>query len=142
MKKYHLLILLAAVVLAVISACKDTGTDPADQVFNLPDSNLNYSKHIRPMFDAKCASHSGCHSSFGQAGRLNLTSYEAIILHQLESGEPLVRNGYGETSALYQILLAAYKGIPRMPKEGPYLNTNNSNGVKIWIDEGLNFSGD
>jgi hypothetical protein len=128
--------------MAAIGSCQDSGTDPADQVFNLPDSNVTYIDHIKPMFTAKCASHNGCHSGFDQAGGLNLTNYEAIILHQLDSGEPLVRSGYGETSALFQILLADYSGIPRMPREGPYLNSNNSNGVKIWINEGLNYSGD
>lgn len=142
MKMYYLLILLSVIILAVIGACKDSGTDPADQVFILPDSNLTYIDHIKPMFTAKCASHNGCHSSFDQAGGLNLTDYESIITHQVNVSTPLVIYGNGDYSALYRILLAAYSGIPRMPLDGPYLNTNNSDGVRIWIDEGLNFSGD
>lgn len=53
---------------------------------------------------------------------------------------PLVFSGDGENSILYQILLTDVLGRPRMPLDGPYLNTNNSNGVKTWIDEGLVYS--
>jgi hypothetical protein len=134
-KKYSLLILFLAGVLIIISACRD---EPKDQEFVLPDSNLKYIDHIRPMFVAKCASYNGCHSVTDQAGGLDLTNYYAIINHYIDVSIPLVINGDGENSALYRILLAAYLDNPRMPLDGPYLNTNNSNGVKIWIDEGLN----
>ncbi len=141
MKKYCLLISFSVIILAVIGACKDTGTNPEDQVFILPDSNLTYIDHIRPMFVAKCASQSGCHSSTDPAGGLDLTYYYAIINHYVTGNIPLVIDGNGGNSALYRILLAAYLDKPRMPLDGPYLNTNNCNGVKIWIDEGLNQAG-
>jgi len=141
-KKYIWFFLLVAVGLAVITACKDNGTNPEDQVFVLPDSNITYIDHIQPMFIAKCASQSGCHSTADQEGGLNLTDYQAIRLHVVNGSIPLVIDGDGKNSPLYLILLSPYLGRRRMPPEGPYLNTNNSNGVKIWIDEGLNYSSD
>lgn len=137
MKKFILLIILSVIILIIVSACQNKGTDPQDQVFVLPDSNLTYTKNIQQLLVAKCTSHSGCHSVTDQAGGLDLTNYYAIINHYIDGSIPLVINGDGENSALYRILLAAYLDKPRMPLDGPYLNTNNSNGVKIWIDEGL-----
>jgi hypothetical protein len=136
-KKFTLLIVLSAIILIISNAC-DKGTDPQDRVFVLPDSNLTYANNIQNLLVAKCTSRSGCHSTSDQAGGLDLTNYYAIINHYINGNIPLVINGDGENSALYRILLAAYLDKPRMPLDGPYLNTNNSNGVKIWIDEGLN----
>ncbi len=133
-----MLIFLSASLLVIISTCQDNGTNPEDRVFVLPDSNLTYAKNIQDLLVAKCTSRSGCHSTSDQAGGLDLTNYYAIINHYINGNIPLVINGDGENSALYRILLAAYLDKPRMPLDGPYLNTNNSNGVKIWIDEGLN----
>ena len=126
--------------LASINSCKDKGTNPEDQVFTLPDSNLTYIDHIRPMFVAKCTSRSGCHSTVDQAGGLDLTNYQDIRQHMVNGSIPLVFSGDGENSILYQILLTSYLDRPRMPIDGPYLNTNNSRGVKTWIDEGLNYT--
>jgi hypothetical protein len=140
-KKHIWSFLLSILCLSVITTCKDKGTNPADHVFNLPDSNLTYIDHIQPLFTAKCGSHSGCHSPADQAGGLDLTDYQSIRQHIVSGSIPLVIDGNGENSPLYRILLDSYLNIPRMPLDGPYLNTNNSNGVKIWIDEGLNYSG-
>jgi len=136
--KYHLFIILTVTLLIIASACKKNGTNPEDINFVLPDSNVTYAHDLHEMFTAKCGTRSGCHSSSDQAGNLDLTNYYAVINHYINGNIPLVINGNGENSPLYRILLAPYLDIPRMPLDGPYLNTNNSNGVKIWIDEGLN----
>lgn len=135
-------IFILAIALAVIYSCKDEGTNPEDQVFTLPDSNLTYTDHIRPMFVSKCSSRSGCHSSVDQAGNLDLTNYQDIRQHLVNGSIPLVFSGDGENSILYQILLTPVLDRPRMPVDGPYLNTNNSRGVKTWIDEELTYSPD
>lgn len=48
----------------------------------------------------------------------------------------LITPGSGAGSFLYQILLTDIAGRQRMPRGGPYLNNNNIEGVRIWIDEG------
>ena len=128
-----------------ISSCSDTGQNPADVDITLPDSNLTFIEDMRPFFIAKCASRSGCHSFSDQAGGLDLTDYQAIISHTVFTdfgNEQLVIQGDGNSSFLYRILLNDGEGgRPRMPLDGPpYLNQNNTNGVKIWINEGLRFS--
>jgi hypothetical protein len=140
MKKLIRWSLILGVIVLLIAACKDKGTNPEDQVFNLPDSNLTYIDHIKPLFVSKCASRSGCHATSDQEGGLDLTDYQAIRLHLINGTVPLVFSGEGATSPLYLILQSSYLNIPRMPLDGPYLNSNNTNAVKVWIDEGLNYS--
>jgi hypothetical protein len=125
-----------------ISSCSDEGTNPADQDIILPDSDLTYFDDIRPLFIAKCASQSGCHSFSDQVNGLDLTDYLVTINHIVEDtdigSEPLVISGNGAASFLYRILMDNEGGRPRMPLSGPpYLNRNNTDGVKIWIDENL-----
>jgi len=129
------------VVLFIMNACKDQGTNPEDQAVVLPDSNLTYIDHIRELFILKCASRNGCHSSIDQAAGLNLTDYQALTNHFIDNGSvPLIIFRDGENSALYRILLGPYLSNPRMPLDGPYLNENQTNGVRRWIDEGAPFS--
>jgi hypothetical protein len=138
MIKHSFILLAVLFFLAVLNTCKDNGTNPENTEFVLPDSNLTYLDHIRPMFVAKCASRSGCHSNTDLAGGLDLTDYQAIRLHWVNVTTPLVIDGDGANSYLYRVLLPTDIGTPRMPLDGPYLNNNNTNGIKVWIDEGLN----
>ena len=129
-----------------ISSCADSGKDPADIEITLPDSNLAYFDHIRPLFISKCASQSGCHDLIDQAAGLDLTDYTTIRSHTVYTefgSEQLVISGNGTASFLYRILLDNQGGRLRMPLSGPpYLNQNNTDGVKTWIDEGLAISGE
>ena len=140
MKKYLIFLYSIIYLLVAFTACKDKGTNPEDQVIILPPGDLTYIENIRPLFVAKCASRSGCHSTTDQAGGLDLTDYQSIRQHLLNGTIPLVIDGDGEHSVLYEILLASYLGRPRMPLDGPYLDTNNTNGVKRWIDGGLDLA--
>jgi len=45
--------------------------------------------------------------------------------------------GDGEASYLYRVLISTVPGTTRMPKNLPILSANNTNAVKVWIDEGL-----
>jgi hypothetical protein len=135
------------IVLTIISyACKDDGTNPQDKEFVLPESNLTYIDDIGPLFLAKCGSNSGCHNPTDKAGGLDITNYQAIRLHRVDTEESgtvnLVIPLNGEGSFLYQVLFNNFFKTPRMPKDGPYLNSNNTNGVKTWIDEGAIYSSD
>jgi len=138
--KYTALFYLTFMILILLtSSCKDNSTGPSDKEFVLPDSNLSFDKDIGPLFLAKCASGSGCHSSTSNPSGLDLTDYQQIQLHWVDTDAgpvKLVEPGSGNTSFLYRILLSGYLGRIQMPKDGPYLNQNNTNGVKVWIDEG------
>lgn len=118
--------------------CADSGTEPTETIL-LPESNLNFDDHIYPLFSAKCSSRNGCHTFSNPAANLPLTDYNAIINHFMNNvpSEPLVRIGDGENSSLYIVLTQdGYVGVPRMPLNGPYLNSNQYEGVKTWIAEG------
>jgi hypothetical protein len=128
----HFLILLFVVVNIILIACKESTKSEEEIV--LPESNLTYFRHMQKLFNVKCAT-PGCHTYLDQAGNLDLTDYAAIMTKTVE-GELIVIPEYGEQSFLYRILIENYKGQLRMPLNGPYLNSNNTNGVKIWIDEG------
>ena len=128
----HFLFLIFVLVIIILIACKES-TKPEEEII-LPKSNLTYSKDILKLFNVKCAT-PNCHNYLDQAGDLDLTDYNAIMIKTVE-GEPIVMPENGETSFLYRILIENYKGGFRMPLNGPYLNSNNTNGVKVWIDEG------
>ena len=133
-------ILVYSLLIILVLSCSDSGTNPQDKEFTLPDSNLTYDDDIGPLLLAKCGSLSGCHTPADMAGGLDLTQYQNILLHSVETSigpRKLVFSGDGENSFLYRVLMENYFETPRMPFEGPYLNKNNSDGIKIWIDEGL-----
>lgn len=67
-----LLIFFFAVLISVYWACSEDSTEPQSEEFVLPDSNLSYVDHIRPLFLAKCGSQAGCHSSVNPANGLDL----------------------------------------------------------------------
>jgi hypothetical protein len=106
----------------------------------LPESNITFSEHIRPLFRIRCGSENGCHSFLNTGGypakRLQLTNYQSTITHLIDGDEPLIIPGQGEQSFLYKILFMPLSDSPRMPKERIPLNTNNTNCIRIWIDEG------
>jgi len=120
------------------SSCDKNPSDSTKD-FVLPDSNLNYTDHIFPLFTVKCGSESGCHSSnFGgiPARNLDLTRYEVLIDHLVDDSERLVIQFQGEQSFLYHILLNPISGRRRMPPDRAPLSINNIVGIKTWIDEG------
>ncbi len=128
------------IIFIIYWGCADSGTDPQDEKIVLPDSNITYTDHIYPLFLLKCGSRDGCHSNINPERDLILTEYSIVKNHALlYDGTKLVLEGNGENSPLYLVLLPGNNlGISRMPKNGPYLNANQYNGVKIWIDEGAN----
>lgn len=122
----------------IILGCNKSGTEPTETIV-LPDNNLNFDDHIYPLFSAKCSNRNGCHTFSNPAANLPLTDYNAIINHFMNNvpSEPLIRIGDGENSSLYIILIQdGYVGVPRMPLNGPFLNSNQYDGIKTWISEG------
>ena len=134
--KYYLYILLTIFTSTLyLNACSENATQ-SDVEIVLPEKDLNFEEHIKPLFINKCANRSGCHAPFEPAKGLNLTDYQTIMTHFVLGTEPLVVSGHAEQSFLYNILRGQLLNVPRMPLEQPSLNSNNINGVKIWINEG------
>jgi hypothetical protein len=111
-----------------------------DNSIILPESNLNFTDHIQPLFRLRCGSENGCHAYNNTGGPpargLEMINYQALIAHSIDGNEPLIVPGEAEQSFLYNILLGPQSGRPQMPKDRKPLNTNNLNGIKTWIDEG------
>ena len=127
----------------IIISCTESGTDPRDENVVLPDSNLTYNDHIYKLFLLKCGSREGCHSYTNPARNLVLIEYDMFRYKSLSGagGGLLILNGNGEASPLYKILVDSYyAGVPKMPKDGPYLNSNQTDGVRQWINEGAPIS--
>ena len=105
----------------------------------LPEINLNFNDHIYPLFSTKCSSRSACHAISSPAAGLIMIDYNEIITHFMKNApsEPLIHAGNGEDSPLYKVLVQEdFLGVPKMPYNGPYLNSNQYEGVKTWMDEG------
>jgi len=136
MKKTHNLLNLVTftvtITILMLVACKKSTKSEEEIV--LPESDITYFQHIQKLFGAKCAT-PGCHTYLDRAGDLDLTNYPEIMTKTVQ-GELIVIPEFGEQSFLYIILKQNYKDTPKMPLDGPYLNSNNTNGVKVWIDEG------
>ena len=131
-------ILLFSFSIIYTSSCSKNPTDP-EKEFVLPDSNLNYTDHIFPLFTVKCGSENGCHSpNFGgvPAKGLDLTNYESVRTHMIDGSELLVIPYQGEQSFLYNILLKPISGRRQMPQDRTPLSVNNIVGIRTWIDEG------
>jgi hypothetical protein len=143
----YLVVYISVVLMLVMLACKDSGKNPQDVDLELPTENLNFEEHIVKLFTLKCSNPDrvgGCHISPEYVNNLDLSNYAVILNHQVISGEPLVMydesSGVGDGSAsyLYRVLLSSPPdGTTRMPKNLPFLSPNNTNAVKVWIDEGL-----
>jgi hypothetical protein len=111
-----------------------------DNSIVLPESNLTYRDHIKPLFTVRCGSERGCHVHYNDGGNpargLDLTIYMDMINHLIDGSTDLIIPGQGEQSFLYNILLGPVSGRSQMPKDRPPLNSNNMNGIRVWIDEG------
>ena len=146
LKTTLLSILIFSIVLLLVIACSDNSTDPESTEIVLPGSDVTYSKHVGPLFAAKCAIPGGCHDTIDKAGGLNfsnVSTYPEIMQHVVSTqvGDyTLVSPGNSDISFLYRTLNEAVPPIARMPANGPpWLSDNNINGVKVWIEEGALF---
>jgi hypothetical protein len=138
-KLFYLFLSLIILFFIQYLSCKKSGTNPTEKDYVMPDSNVVFmsdsANDISGLFTLKCGSFDGCHSPIDP---LDLTSScELIINHHLKDGRPLVRLGDGGGSILYLILRpdASLSIGETMPPGGPYLNDNQINAVKIWIDD-------
>lgn len=145
----YIFLFIGFCILTIFLTCSEEGTNPYDEKFVLPDSNVSFYEHVEPLFNARCGMQSGCHSSFdGDKNGLTyneLIDRNGLIYYQLSiTGEQLVDLDVDpknpQTSVLYLILSEGYPDVfydqmpPPTSKEP--LNTNQLNGVKQWIREG------
>ncbi|RMH82102.1 MAG: hypothetical protein D6681_17460 [Calditrichaeota bacterium] len=127
------------ILLGILWGCQSkTPAGIDDGSVALPDSNLSFSRHIRPIFLQDCASFGGCHQSHVRAGDLDLESDPP----DFNSHSGLVVIPFSkEQSLLYQLLLGSFNGIPRMPPpDRPPLAAEKIRAIGTWIDEGANTS--
>jgi hypothetical protein len=118
----------AVAALSLAPGCKDEVIEPADIVF--PTSNVSYARHVQPLFNQACA-FSGCHGGGGgQQSSLLLTSYDNVMFTTMK----VVERNLPDQSILVQRIEG--KIGPRMPLYRPALETNQLNGIRIWINEG------
>ena len=133
MKYFYLLTVVAIVTLAAIfSSCKNVvgPAGQADIVF--PASNVSYTKQVLPLFSLDCA-YSGCHDDQTAAGNLDLTTYNGLI-----STPGVVIAKDTVHSLLIQVVEG--KGYIMPPPPAPLLNSNQIQGLKTWIMEGLKYN--
>jgi uncharacterized membrane protein len=112
-----------------LSSCKDTQTSPSTEIV-FPSNNINFTKHVEPLFQQKC-SHAPCHGGSTPAAGLNLEypSYIALIKHI-----PTLIVQKDTNCLLMQRLDGRLTKMP--PPNFPQLTENQMNGVKKWIEEG------
>lgn len=128
-----ILIAIASVIFTI--SCTKKAAEPEKEII-LPESDLNYTDHIYPLFVQKCGYKSGCHSSYEPARGLDLTVYENFIDHYIDGVVPLIIEGDGGNSFLYNILIEPeVLGRLRMPLYDPPLSANQIVGIRQWIDE-------
>ncbi|MGD9897564.1 MAG: hypothetical protein AB7T22_00415 [Calditrichaceae bacterium] len=126
----------------LIQSC-DSGTNPADIDYVLPEKNLSYYDDLQPMFNGKCAFESGCHGTNTKFSLSFDTKDEFMNYRFTQTGEKLVDVVRDlpepELSPLYLIVTEgyfSYKEIKRMPLDRNRLPQNNTDGIKQWIKEG------
>lgn len=124
--------------------CKD-GSDPIEDKFVIPDSNISFINDIAPMLEFYCGTDRGCHSPFDDDKRfmyLNLTLKTSLLNYQFSNGYRMVdlRNHKDRPQdAPFYILVT--RGYPQdedimPPFSRKQLNENQTEGIKRWIAEG------
>ena len=137
-------IILLTGLLFTAQFCKD-GSDPGEDKFVIPDSDISFITHIAPMLEFYCGTDRGCHSPFDDDKRflyLHLTLKTSLLNYQFINGYKMVdlRNHKDRPQdAPFYILLT--RGYPQdddimPPFTRKQLNENQTEGIKRWIAEG------
>ncbi len=129
-KSREFLISFMIITIGLFYSCKnntDSGPPP------IPEKNLSFSQHIRPIFLDNCADASGCHRSQDAAGGLDL---EAAFPTFFSNSGQVVIPGDPDHSLLFQVLTAPVGDIPRMPLNRPPLSGTYIRAIETWIAEG------
>lgn len=127
MKK--LILIITIISLLTVISCDDTITQQDLDNRIIPSSNVSYSQHIQPVFDAKCNT-AGCHNDRDLAGGLSLTNYYNTTADYL-----IVAPGLPDNSKLVWSIEG--RGTNPMPPVGRWpLTKEQITGIRTWIKEG------
>ncbi len=142
---FYAFFIVGSIIMSIIlmQSC-DSGTNPADIDYVLPEKNLSYYDDLQPMFNGKCAFESGCHGTDNPELFINFDQKNDVMNYRFRvTGEKLVDIVRDlpnpELSPLYLIVTEgyfSYKEIKRMPLDRNRLPQNNTDGIKQWIKEG------
>ncbi|MCX6173477.1 MAG: hypothetical protein NTZ27_01830 [Ignavibacteriales bacterium] len=127
----NIFLILSLFSIMFISACDDTANITGIDNIIIPSSNVKYAQYIQPVLTAHCTG-AGCHDDQTSAAGLSLTSWS-----NTRANSQVVFPGLPQNSKLVWSIEGTSGNI--MPPLGsPYkpLNTNQINGIKIWIQEG------
>lgn len=128
----HPAAVIPAIAVAVSSAIVAWagGAGPAATVRGSASEPVDFDKHIRPIFEARCWE---CHGSQKRRGSLRLDSVEAM----LQGGKtgPAITRGNSAESLLIQ-LVSGEDPDRIMPDEGPRLTSEEIGLLSAWIDQG------
>ncbi len=128
-KKINFLLVVSVTAIIFIAGCDDTINQEDLDSKIIPSSNVSFSKHIQPVFDARC-SNAGCHNSIDRRAGLSLatwadaTSNSQIIFPGLPDNSKLVWSIEGRSA------------FPMPPVGYRPLTKNQIDGIKTWIKEG------
>lgn len=89
----------------------------------------NYADHVRPIFEANCAS---CHNDDKQRGGLSLVSFDSA-LYGGASGE-VIMPGQPDNSRLLKLVMQVQE--PKMPPSGAPLGEADVATIRAWIAGG------
>lgn len=128
MKKNKLYIIISIYLIVLTFSCKDIINDPNIPDKEIPKTNVSFSKHIQPIFYARCAI-SGCHDDATHAANYSMTTWSNIV-------QPGYVDPYlVETSKVAWSIEGI--GVELMPPISyGYLTVNQIEGIKTWIREG------
>lgn len=118
---------LALLLLLLFAGCSTGDPDGPISDIVFPSSNVSYSAHVLPFFEASCA-YSGCHDG-GTAGVVSFVRYIDLF-----SKPGLVRPGDTASSILCQVLSSrlSHSTAPI----SLYATLNQQRGVTQWVLEG------
>ena len=125
---FHVLSLGFISLIVIFISCDDNIVDNNIDQMIIPSSNVSYSQHIQPIFNAKCLG-SGCHNDQDQAGNLSLTNWSetrTAVFPGLPGNSQLVWRIEGQGVAI----------MPPPTAPVTPLTENHITGIKKWIEEG------
>jgi len=127
MKNFSIIATLLAITLSFFN-CKDLINDPDIPDKEIPLTDVSFSKHIQPIFNARCAT-AGCHDDITRAANYSMTTWSNIV-------QPGYVDPYlvSTSKVVWSIEGIGVEIMP--PVTYGYLTKNQIAGIKTWISEG------
>lgn len=123
----NLILIFVLSGISILSSCDDQLNVPSDE--EIPTSNISYSKHIQPIFNARCAT-AGCHDDQTKSAGLSLTSYQNTT-----ASYTFVFPGNPDAS-LIVLSIEGRSSFPMPPPGRTPLTQTQIRAIRTWIAEG------